>query len=328
MNGNDFMKVSEIPLEQLRPQAFIDQKVSDISLLVGSPDYAVNALSGGVDSSTVTMLGYRALGNRLKTYFIDNGLMREGEPTCVVSLFRELGVPVVLVDASDRFFKRLEGLTDPEAKRNAITEAFYSDVFGPLVSESGARYLLQGTNFTDVKETVQGIKRQHNVLEQLGIDTEQRYGYYVIEPLVQLRKPAVRAVAKALGLPPEIYNRPPFPGPALATRIIGEVTRERVAIVRSATKIVEEELARVDAFQYLAILYNDRVTGIVDGKRAFGHHIEVRCWDSEDAVTASPTNLNYYRLCKLSRRIIGEVPGVVSVSYNITSKPPSTIEAI
>jgi GMP synthase (glutamine-hydrolysing) len=179
-----------------------------------------------------------------------------------------------------------------------------------------------------VEETVAGIKRQHNILEQLGIDTEEQYGYTVIEPVIQLRKTAIREVAKALGLPGEIYNRPPFPGPALAARVIGEVTPERVEIVRNATKIVEEELCETGTFQYLAILHEDRVTGMREGKRDYGFQIEVRCWDSKDAITGSPTRLPYDVLDKLAERITNEVPGVVSVTYNITRKPPSTIEAI
>jgi GMP synthase (glutamine-hydrolysing) len=179
-----------------------------------------------------------------------------------------------------------------------------------------------------VDETIAGIKRQHNVFEQLGIDTEDAFGYRILEPLVQLRKPAVREVARALGLPEETYNRPPFPGPALAARVIGEVRPERVETVRKATKIVEEQLKDSGAFQYLAILHEDRVTGMRDGKRDFGFQIEVRCWESKDARTGSPTRLPYDTLDKLAERITTEVPGVVSVTYNITKKPPSTIEAI
>ena len=180
----------------------------------------------------------------------------------------------------------------------------------------------------DIEETVSGIKRQHNVLEQLGIDTEERYGYKVIEPLLQLRKPAIRRVAKALGLPEEACDRPPFPGPALAARVIGEVTPERIESVRRATKIVEEELSNTRAFQFLAVLHEDRVTGVKEGKREYGQQIEVRCWDSIDARIASPTELSYEILRRLAERITNEVPGVVSVTYNITKKPPSTIEAI
>lgn len=319
--------IREIKTRDLNPEKFIEDKVAEISLAVGD-GLAINALSGGVDSSAVTVLGHMALGHRLKTYFIENGIMREGEPRHVVSLFKKLGVHVELVDARKIFFDRLKGLTDPEEKREAITQAFYKDVFGRMVKKSGARYLFHGTNYTDVEETVAGVKRQHNILVQLGIDTEEIYGYKVIEPLVQLRKTGVRMVAKALGLPEEIYNRPPFPGPALAARIIGEVTPERVKIIRKATKIVEEELRRIKAFQYLAILHNDKVTGVRKGKRDFGQQIEIRCWDSKDAVTGSPTRLSHNILNRMAKRITSAVPGVVSVTYNITEKPPSTIEAV
>jgi GMP synthase (glutamine-hydrolysing) len=321
------MEIEEIRIGDLHPGNFIEEKVQEISATVGS-GFAINALSGGVDSSVVTMLAHRALGERLKTYFIENGLMRHDEPKKIVSLFEGLGIPVLIVDAKERFFKGLKGLTDPEEKREAITQTFYKDVFGRLVRESGARYLLQGTNYTDVEETIAGIKRQHNILEQLGIDTEEQFGYAVIEPLIQLRKRGIREVAKALGLPKDIYKRPPFPGPALATRVIGEVTPERVEVVRHATRVVEEELSATGAFQYLAILHEDRVTGIRAGKRDYGLQVEVRCWDSEDAIMGRPTRLPYEVLDTLAERITMEVPGVVSVTYNITRKPPSTIEAI
>lgn len=321
------MEIKEIKLEELHPEKFITQKIEQISSSVGD-GLAINALSGGVDSSVVTMLGHKALGDRLRTYFIDNGLMREGEPEYIVSIFNNLGVNVELLDAQGTFFDSLKGKADPEEKREAITSSFYQDVFGRLVKETGAKYLFQGTNYTDIEETVAGIKRQHNILEQIGIDPEEMYGYKVIEPLIQLRKSSIREVGKALGLPEETYNRPPFPGPALAARVIGEVTRERVKTVRTATKIVEEELSDSRAFQYLAILHEDRVVGMREGKRDYGLQIEVRCWDSTDAIIGSPTRLSYETLERLAERITTEVPGVVSVTYNVTKKPPSTIEAV
>jgi GMP synthase (glutamine-hydrolysing) len=321
------MEIREIRLEELDVERFITEKVDEISSIVAD-GLAISALSGGVDSSVVTMLAHRALGDRFKTYFIDNGLMREGEPEHIVSLFKDLGVTVQLIHAGRTFFDTLRGRTDPEEKREAITRSFYRDVFADLVRQAGAKYLLQGTNYTDVEETVAGIKRQHNILAQLGIDPEQMYGYRVLEPLVQLRKSAIREVAKVLHIPEEIRNRPPFPGPALAARVIGEVTPERVRIVRSATSIVEQELSHRGAFQYLAILHEDKVTGVRGGKRDYGLQIEVRCWESTDAKTGSPTRLPYDVLDRLAERITAEAPGVVSVTYNIAKKPPSTIEAV
>ena len=264
----------------------------------------------------------------MRTVFIENGIMREGEPKNVVKAFKRLGVKVELIDARREFFSALKGLTDPEEKREAITQTFYKDDFGRIVRESKAKYLLQGTNFTDVEETVAGIKRQHNILAQLGIDTQKEFGYHVIEPIIELRKTGVRKVGKALGLPSEIYDRPPFPGPALAARVIGQVTPERVAIVRKATAIVDEELKGTKAFQWLAILHEDKVTGLRGGKRDFGLQVELRCWNSTDAVTAIPTKLSFEKLTRLADRITSEVPGVVSVTYSVTKKPPSTIEAV
>jgi GMP synthase (glutamine-hydrolysing) len=317
----------EITAQELNTDNFINEKVKEIREAVGD-GMAINALSGGVDSSTVTMLGNRALGKRLKTLFIENGLMREGEPEQVVDFFRKLDVTVEVVDARKEFFAAIRGLTDPEEKREAITQTFYRNVFGRIVKESGAKYLLQGTILTDVDETVAGIKRQHNVFEQLGIDPQEVFGYRIIEPLIQLRKDGVRKIGKALGLPSDLFERIPFPGPALAARVIGKVTPERIETVRKATVVVERLLKSTGAFQYMAILHEDRVTGMRDGKRDFGQQIEVRCWDSIDARTATPTRLSFEILEKLVSEIIREVPGIVSVTYNISPKPPSTIEAI
>lgn len=319
--------IREIKAQDLDTGQFIAEKVSEIRAVVGEGT-AINALSGGVDSSVVTMIGHMALGSRLRTVFIQNGLMREGEPEAVVSVFKKLGVTVEIIDAQEEFLDALRGITDPEMKREAITQTFYKKVFGRIVRESGAKYLLQGTILTDVDETVAGIKRQHNVFAQLGIDPQETFGYHIIEPLLQLRKDGVRMTGRAAGLPEEMFNRIPFPGPALAARIIGEVTREKLDIVRKATSVVERLLAGRGAFQYMAILHEDRVTGMRDGKRNFGRQIEVRCWDSIDARVATPTRLPFEVLEQLAAEILDKVPGVVSVTYNIATKPPSTIEAV
>ena len=319
--------IKEITAQELNPEHFINGKIKDIQDIVGN-GMAINALSGGVDSSTVTMLGHRALGKSLKTVFVENGLMREGEAEQVVGLFQKFGVEVDVVDTRQEFFAALEGVADPEEKREAITQTFYRTVFGRMVKESGAEYLLQGTILTDVDETVAGIKRQHNVFEQLGIDPQEAFGYRIIEPLVQLRKDGVRMIGKALGLPAELFERIPFPGPALAARVIGAVTPERIETVRKATVIVEQLLKATDAFQYMAILHKDRVTGMRDGNRDFGQQIEVRCWESVDARTATPTHLSFEILEKLASEILSNVPGIVSVTYNIAPKPPTTIEAV
>jgi GMP synthase (glutamine-hydrolysing) len=319
--------IKEITVAELDPEKFIADHVADIRAAVGN-GRAINALSGGVDSSVVTMLGHRALGARLRTVFVENGLMRENESAKVVESFRRLGVAVEVIEARAEFFAALAGLTDPEEKREAITQTFYRSVFGRIVKESGARFLLQGTILTDVDETVAGIKRQHNVFAQLGIDPQETFGYRILEPLLPLRKDGVRVVGRALGLPVEIFNRKPFPGPALSARVIGEANPERIDTVRRATAILERRLEGLAVFQFMAILHADRVPGIREGRRDYGLQLEVRCWDSLDAREARPTRLPWEILEAVAGDILREISGVVSVTYNIAPKPPSTMEAV
>jgi GMP synthase (glutamine-hydrolysing) len=307
-------------------KTFVEEQIASIRASVGN-GIAINALSGGVDSSVVTVIGHRSLGERLKTVFIDNALMRKGEPERVVKIFAKMKIPVQRVDGRAEFLGALKGLIDPEEKRNAVTSTFYSKVFGRLVHETGAKFLLHGTILTDIEETVAGIKRQHNILVQLGIDPEREYGYKVLEPLQTLRKDGVRRVAEILGLPAEITKRIPFPGPALATRILGEVTEERLEIVREATDIVEKELGKSRAFQYLAVLLNDKATGIREGKREFGQIIVVRCINSVDARTATVTKIPWDKLNRISKRITS-IKGVNRCLYDLTPKPPATVEYI
>lgn len=305
---------------------FVDEQVEEIKRSVGTGS-AINALSGGVDSSVCTVLGHRALGNNLKTYFIDNSLMREGEPQFVVKTFANMGINVTLLDCRREFLDALKGLTDPEEKRQAITDTFYKKVFSRLVRETGAKTLIHGTILTDIEETVAGIKRQHNILEQIGIDPEKEYGYKVLEPLKTLRKDGVREVAKKVGLPQPIWNRIPFPGPALAARIVGEVTEEKLNMVRRATAIVENELCDTGAFQYLAVLLSDKATGIRNNKREFGNIIVVRCIESKDARMASATELPWKKLNRICEAIV-DIPGVNRCLYDLTPKPPATVEYV
>ncbi|HEY5914305.1 MAG TPA: asparagine synthase-related protein [Verrucomicrobiae bacterium] len=307
-------------------KSFITEQVEAIRRDVGDR-IAITALSGGVDSSVVTVLAHRALGNQLKAIFVDNAIMREGEPQRVVKAFKAMGIHVELIDARKQFLRALKGLTDPEAKRQAITDTFYRDVFGKAVKRTRATFLLHGTILTDIEETVAGIKRQHNILAQIGIDPHKTYGYRVLEPLATLRKDGVRRVAALLGLPGSIAKRIPFPGPALATRIVGEVNEERLAIVRRATAIVEDELQDTGAFQYLAVLLNDYATGIRNGKREFGQIIVVRCIDSVDARKATVRELPWPVLHRLTRRITA-IPGVNRCLYDLTPKPPATVEYV
>jgi GMP synthase (glutamine-hydrolysing) len=305
---------------------FIETQIEEIKKTVGSGK-AISALSGGVDSSACTVLAHRALGPQLKSVFIDHGLMRAGEPQEIAKVFAGLGIAVDIADKKKEYFAALKGKADPEEKRKAFRYAFYSS-FGKEVLKSKARYLIQGTIAADIIETQKGLKTQHNILEQIGIDPEKGFGFKVIEPLKELFKHEVRLVSKELGLPESIYNRMPFPGPALATRIIGEVTPERVDLVRAATVIVEEEVAAHKPFQAFAVLLEDKGTGIVDGKRHFGNVVIVRSVESRDAMTAEPSPLPWATLMKISKRITSELPAVTRVAYELTSKPPATIEYI
>jgi len=305
---------------------FIARQVEEIKQTAGSGK-TISALSGGVDSSVCTMLAARALGHKLKSIFIDDGLMREDEPKDVQKAFAALGVKVEIIDAKSEFFAALKGKLDPERKRKAFRNMFYS-VFGRAVKKSGARFLIQGTIKADIIETKGGVKTQHNILEQIGIDPQKSYGFKLIEPLRELFKPDVRAVGRALGLPEKICQRMPFPGPGLACRVVGEVTPERVAIVRKATRIVEEELAVLKPFQAFAVLMNDQGTGVEKGKRKFGNIIIVRSVESQDALTAEPSPASWDVLRNVTQRILKEIPVVTRVAYEVTPKPPATIEYV
>lgn len=304
---------------------FIEEKLSEIKKIVGDKN-AVVATSGGVDSVACTFLAHKALGEKLTAVFIDDGLMREGEPTKVSEELRNLGVEVKIVDARDDFFKALKGIENPEEKRKKFRDTFYR-ALGKVIKENKAAYLIQGTIAADVSETKTGIKTQHNVLEQIGIDPTD-YGFQVIEPLREIYKPEVRDVARELGLPEEIHQRMPFPGPGLATRIIGEVSPQRVEMVRKATMIVEEAIKELKPFQALAVLMKDRATGTVGGKRVFGNIIVVRSVESKNAMTASVSRIPWEILEKIQQRITAEIPSVTKVLFDITPKPPSTIEYI
>ncbi|MFQ5721644.1 MAG: glutamine-hydrolyzing GMP synthase [Candidatus Aminicenantales bacterium] len=305
---------------------FIKAKIEEIKATIGS-EKAISALSGGVDSSTCTVLAHKAVGDNLKVIFIDDGLMREKEAEEVKTAFENLGINVEVIDTQAEFFEALQGKFVPEEKRKAFRHTFYT-VFGREVLKSKARFLIQGTIAADVIETKGGIKTQHNILEQIGIDPEKGYGFRIIEPLKDLFKHQVREVAKELGLPKKIQQRMPFPGPGLATRIVGEVTPERVAVVRKAAQIVEEEVSSLKPFQAFAVLLNDRGTGLGESRRKFGQIIIIRSVESKDAMTAEPTPIPWPILMSISKRITSEIPEVVRVAYEITPKPPATIEYI
>jgi len=302
---------------------FIETTMVEIKRIVGD-DKVISACSGGVDSMTATYLVHEAVGDNLIAVFINDGLRREGEPEFVVENLRKWGINSRSIDAKKEFFQTFKGKTDAEEKRKAFREKFYR-TFGKVAKEENVKFIVQGTIKADIMETVQGIKSQHNVLEQIGIDPK-KYGYSILEPLKELFKPGVRKVARELGLPKEISERMPFPGPALSLRVLGEVTPEKIAIVRKATQIVEKETLSLGTFQNFAVLHNDKATGIKDGKRVYGNIITIRVVVSEDAVTAKAKEIPYETLFKITNKITTELPTVVRCLYDVTDKPPATIE--
>jgi len=307
----------------INTREFIETTIVEIKEIVGE-DKVISACSGGVDSMTATYLVHKAVGDNLIAVFINDGLRREGEPEFVVENLRKWGINARSIDAKKEFFQIFKGKTDAEEKRKAFRDKFYK-TFGKVAREENVKFIVQGTIKADVIESVQGIKSQHNVLEQIGIDP-QTYGYLIIEPLKELFKPGVRKVARELGLPKEISERMPFPGPALSLRVLGEVNPERIAIVRKATQIVEEETLSLGTFQNFAVLHSDKATGIKNGKRVYGNIITIRVVVSEDAITAKAKEIAYETLFKIAHRITEELPTVVRCLYDVTDKPPATIE--
>lgn len=308
---------------------FVSEKIDELKKEVNDKK-VICATSGGVDSMACALLGYKAIEGNLEVVFIDDGLMRTQDQETVINVLKDSGINAQAFDHSQEFFEALKGITDPEEKRKAFRNKFY-EVFGRIVKESNSSFLLQGTIAADILETEGGVKTQHNILEQIGIDPEQNYGFKVLEPLKDIYKPQVREVAKELGLPEDVSERMPFPGPGLATRVLGEVTPERVENLRKATKIVEEEIkiSGLKPFQAFAVLLSDRATGVTpDKKRTFGNIVVVRSVESKDAVTAEVTEVPFETLKKIQSRIITEVPEITRVLFDLTPKPPSTIEYI
>ncbi len=280
---------------------------------------AIIALSGGVDSSVCAVLAHRAIGKMLTPIYIDTGLMRKGETERIKKIFSDMNL--LVIDGKDSFLRALKGQTDPEKKRKAVGEAFIRG-FEKEARTLGARYLIQGTIYPDRIESEGGIKSHHNVggLPSV-IDFEG-----IVEPLADLYKDEVREVARALGLPREISDRMPFPGPGLSVRIIGEVTEEKLSVVRAANAIVEEELVeQFGPWQTFAALL-EKGTGVKGDIRVHGWIIAVRAVESRDGMTAEAMELPWEVLRKIESRITSEIPNVSRVLYDLTPKPPATIE--
>lgn len=312
-------------------RSFIEKAVEEIRETVGS-ERVLCALSGGVDSAVTALLVYKAIGDRLACVFVDNGLLRKGEAESVVQTFREdLKLKVIAVEASHRFLDALKGVTDPEEKRKIIGAEFIRVFEDEAMKLGRFEFLAQGTLYPDVIESQQvrgpsaTIKTHHNVG---GIPTTMEFR--LIEPLRDLFKDEVREVGKGLGLPEAIVWRQPFPGPGLAVRILGEVTREGLDVLRTADAIVEEELKRAGLYRELwqgfAVLLPVRSVGVMGDARTYENVLGLRAVTSEDGMTADWARLPFEVLGVISNRIINEVKGVNRVVYDISSKPPSTIE--
>jgi GMP synthase (glutamine-hydrolysing) len=307
----------------------IDSAVAAIREQVGD-GRAICGLSGGVDSAVAAALVHKAIGSKLTCVFVDTGLMRAGEGEQVVETFQKTqGIELIHVRAAERFFERLAGVIDPEDKRKAIGELFiriFEDASGGITD---ARFLVQGTLYPDVIESgtkdAAKIKSHHNVG---GLPEDMEFD--LVEPLRNLFKDEVRSVGSELGLPDEIVWRQPFPGPGLGVRIIGEVTPYTVAVLQAADLIVREELRAAglerEIWQAFAVLPDIRSVGVMGDERTYARPVVIRAVTSEDAMTADWARLPYDLLERMSSRIINEVDGVNRVAYDITSKPPGTIE--
>jgi GMP synthase (glutamine-hydrolysing) len=390
--------------------AFIDHQIREIQSVLKN-EKAIIACSGGVDSTTCAVLANRAVGRNLRCVFIDTNFMRLGEPEQVFDALSQppLNLPVTVIDARERFMEALQGLTDAEAKRKAFRSTFYA-VLSEVAREERCHFLVQGTILPDVLETVGGIKTQHNVLEQMKIDTREAYGFKVVEPLVSLYKHHVREVAKKLGISVESSERPPFPGPGLSVRVLGQITPEKLRVEKLATRIVEEKLDGLGSKQYFPAIIDDetqhypeageiegvlaglinvagaeitvralksRATGIKKGQRLYGRIvlidivdgegrclsqamegfdavqrgvverdgdasrvlyrltdnarrgrwlIAVRAVETRDFVTARVSRIPWDILREMEGAIRAACPTVSAVYYDITPKPPSSIE--
>jgi len=308
---------------------FICEEVESIKQRVGSKK-VICGLSGGIDSSVAAILAHKAIGDNLTCIFVDHGFMRKNEPEQVKEIFGEkFGIPLDFVDAKERFINKVAGITDPEEKRKIIGEEFIR-VFEEEATKLGnIEFLVQGTLYSDVIEsgtdTAETIKSHHNVG---GLPEDIKF--QLIEPLRNLFKDEVRQVARELGLPSEIINRQPFPGPGLAIRIIGEITPERLDILREADAIIIEEIKKAGLYekiwQTFAILPTIKSVGVMGDSRTYAYPIVLRAVESDDALSADWAKLPYELLEKISNRIVNEVQHVNRVVYDITSKPPGTIE--
>lgn len=398
-------------MEIFNPKKFVEVEIGEIKKSVGG-EKALVAVSGGVDSAACAVLTHKAIGENLVCVMLDDVFMREGEPERVAEILSKppFNVPIKIVDVRERFLQAMKGLRDAEEKRKVFRETFYQ-VLSETAKKEGCKILVQGTIHADIMETVGGIKTQHNVLEQMGINTMERYGFKVVEPLVTLYKEQVRMVARYLGLPAETSERQPFPGPGLSVRVVGEIHPDKLETLKKATAIVERELAQHKPSQYFAVIisneealqqpgiaymretvarllnvpsrnihakiFRDKATGVKGGERRYGeilgikvqtingkvhqtairnivslqariitenpavarvfyavkdlpekkpYVIGIRAVQTKNFLTAQVSEIPWTTLNKVAEEIIVKSPNVSTVYYDVTPKPPATIE--
>jgi GMP synthase (glutamine-hydrolysing) len=398
-------------LENFDPKIFVEKRITEMKKSIGS-EKALVAVSGGVDSTTCAVLTHKAIGENLVCVILDDAFMRQGEPEHVADVLSEppFNVPMKIVNAREQFMRAMKGLRDAEEKRKMFRQTFYQ-VLGETAKNEGCRILVQGTIRADIIETVGGVKTQHNVLEQMGIDPLQRFGFKVVEPLLPLLKEEVRMVARQFELPSEFAERQPFPGPGLSVRVVGEIRPDKLDTVKKATTIVEHELARHKPGQYFAVIvdneeasqparalrvqettahllnvpsrnvhvkvFADKATGVEAGRRRYGevvgikvetmngklhqtaiqnviflqariitenpaisrvfyalkdvaekkpYVIGVRSVETRDFLTATVSEIPWVTLDKTAEEITEMCPNVSTVYYDVTPKPPATIE--
>jgi GMP synthase (glutamine-hydrolysing) len=338
-------------LQEFSPQEFVNKQVAEIRNVVND-EKALIAVSGGVDSTTCAVLAHRALGENLLCVTIDDAFMRTGEPERIAQLLSQppLNLPIKILNVQKHFLSALEGLRDAEEKRKAFRETFYKSL-SETAKKENFRFLIQGTIRADIDETTKGIKTQHNVLSQMGISTAERYGFQLIEPLVSIYKPQVREVARHLGIPSELSERQPFPGPGLSVRVVGQNRTDKLESLKKATAIAEENLTKHRPDQYFTAIidneekphdprltdvremvaqhlnvssrrvfvkvFQDKATGMKGGVRHYGEIVAVKVQTTNDGVHQPPV----HNLINLQTKIIGAIPSFTRVLYAIQETP-------